>query len=35
MAVETPSVFARVIKDHLELKRRNAELDSAMPLDGY
>jgi hypothetical protein len=35
MAVETPSVFARVIQDHLELKRRNAELDSAMPLDGY
>ena len=35
MAVETPSVFARVIQDHLELKRRNAELDSDMPLDGY
>lgn len=35
MPVETPSVFARVIQDHLELKRRNAELEPAMPLDGY
>ena len=35
MPVETPSVFARVIQDHLELKRRNAELDTDMPLDGY
>jgi hypothetical protein len=35
MPVETPSLFARVIQDHLELKRRNAELDRAMPLDGY
>jgi hypothetical protein len=35
MAVETPSLFARVIQDHLELKRRNAELESAMPIDGY
>jgi uncharacterized protein YllA (UPF0747 family) len=35
MPVETPSLFARVIQDHLELKRRNADLDSAMPLDGY
>ena len=24
-----------MIQDHLELKRRNAELDQAMPLDGY
>ena len=35
MPVETPSLFARVIQDHLELKRRNAELDPAMPLEGY
>jgi hypothetical protein len=35
MPVETPSLFARVIQDHLELKRRNADLEPAMPLDGY
>lgn len=35
MPVETPSLFARVIQDHLELKRRNAELENAMPIDGY
>lgn len=35
MAVETPSLFARVIQDHLELKRRNAELEGAMPINGY
>lgn len=35
MPVETPSLFARVIQDHLELKRRNAELDQQMPLDRY
>lgn len=35
MPVETPSLFARVIQDHLELKRRNADLEPAMPLNGY
>jgi hypothetical protein len=35
MPVETPSLFARVIQDHLELKRRNAELEQAMPIDTY
>ena len=35
MPVETPSLFARVIQDHLELKRRNSELERAMPIDGY
>jgi hypothetical protein len=35
MPVETPSLFARVIQDHLELKRRNAELETAMPIDTY
>ncbi len=35
MPVETPSLFARVIQDHLELKRQNAELEPAMPIHGY
>jgi hypothetical protein len=35
MPVETPSVFAHVIQEHLELKRRNSELDNNMPLDKY
>ncbi|MEJ7566651.1 MAG: hypothetical protein WKF41_00125 [Gaiellaceae bacterium] len=35
MPVETPSLFARVIQDHLELKRRNAELEQDMPIDRY
>jgi hypothetical protein len=35
MPVETPSFFAQVIQDHLELKRRNAELEYAMPIDRY
>ena len=35
MPVETPSLFARVIQDHLELKRRNADLEPAMPIGGY
>jgi hypothetical protein len=33
--VETPSLFASVIKDHLELKARNAELDTTMPIAHY
>ncbi len=35
MAVDTPSLFAQVIQDHLELKRRNSQLDTDMPLDRY
>jgi hypothetical protein len=35
MTVETPSVFARVIQDHLELKERNAALEPRMPLGRY
>jgi hypothetical protein len=35
MPVETPSMFANVIQDHLELKRKNAELDDQMPIDRY
>jgi hypothetical protein len=35
MPVETPSLFAQVIKDHLELKDRNSDLDHRMPIDRY
>ncbi len=35
MPVETPSLFAQVIQDHLELKHRNAELENSMPLGHY
>ena len=35
MPVETPSLFAQVIQDHLELKQRNQELEPAMPIDQY
>ncbi len=29
------TTFARVIEDHLELKRRNSSLDGAMPIGRY
>jgi|SRR5579862_8486578 len=35
MAVETPSLFAQVIQEHLELKRRNAALEHEMPIERY
>ena len=35
MPVETPSLFAQVIRDHLDLKERNAALDRQMPIDRY
>jgi hypothetical protein len=35
MPVETRSLFASVIQDHLELKRRNADLEGNMPIDAY
>jgi hypothetical protein len=35
MPVETPSLFAEVIKDHLALKERNSTLDRQMPIDQY
>jgi hypothetical protein len=35
MPVETPSLFAQVIKDHLELKERNQGLDRQMPIERY
>jgi hypothetical protein len=35
MPVETPSLFAQVIQDHLELKQKNAQLERTMPLGNY
>ena len=35
MPVETTSVFSQVIQEHLELKRKNAELEGDMPLTNY
>ena len=35
MPVETPTFFSDVIQDHLELKRRNSDLEPAMPIDRY
>jgi hypothetical protein len=35
MPVETASIFAKVIQDHLELKERNSRLDDSMPLTHY
>jgi hypothetical protein len=35
MPVETPSLFAKVIQDHLELKERNSRLEGSMPLTHY
>ncbi len=35
MPVETPSLFAKVIQDHLALKRQNSELDPQLPIERY
>ena len=35
MPAESPSLFAEVIQEHLELKRRNAALEPEMPLEKY
>ena len=35
MSVEAPSLFAQVIQEHLELKRRNSALEHEMPLTRY
>ena len=35
MPVESPSLFAEVIQEHLELKRRNASLEREMPIQKY
>ena len=35
MTVDGTQSFAKVIEEHLELKRRNAQLNGDMPLDRY
>ena len=35
MPVETPSLFAQVIREHLDLKERNSQLDNTMPIGHY
>jgi hypothetical protein len=35
MRVETPSLFANIIQDHLDLKRRNAQIEGDLPIDRY
>jgi hypothetical protein len=35
MAVDSASMFAQVIQEHLELKRRNSALEHEMPLEKY
>jgi hypothetical protein len=35
MPVETPSLFSKIIQDHLDLQRRNAGLESEMPIERY
>jgi hypothetical protein len=35
MPVETSSLFANIIQDHLDLKRRNAGIEPDLPIDRY
>jgi hypothetical protein len=35
MPVETSSLFAQVIQDHLELKEKNSELEGDLPIGRY
>ena len=35
MSEQKDTNFARVIEEHLELKRRNSQLDGAMPIGRY
>jgi hypothetical protein len=35
MSFEKDSTFARVIEEHLELKRRNTDLEREMPISSY
>ena len=35
MAFDHETTFARIIEEHLELKRRNSELDNNMPIERY
>ena len=35
LPTETRSLFANVIQDHLELKRKNSEIEPELPIDRY
>jgi hypothetical protein len=35
LPVDTSSLFAQVIQDHLELKQKNSELEGELPIDRY
>jgi hypothetical protein len=35
LPTETPSLFANVIQDHLELKRKNSGIEPDLPIDRY
>ncbi len=35
MSEQKDTTFSRVIEEHLELKRRNSQLDGNMPIDRY
>jgi hypothetical protein len=35
LPVETPSLFAQAIQEHLELKQRNAGLEPELPIQSY
>ena len=35
MPVETPSIFSKIIEEHLELKRKNSELERNLPISRY
>jgi hypothetical protein len=35
LQVETPSLFAQAIQEHLELKQRNAALEPELPIQSY
>jgi len=35
MTIETSSLFAQVIQDHLELKERNSDLEGNLPIKQY
>ena len=35
MSEQRDTIFSRVIEEHLELKRKNSQLDGSMPIDRY
>jgi hypothetical protein len=35
VSFDKETTFARVIEEHLELKRRNSQLDGSLPIDRY